>query len=48
MPETIFTQSYSEIIKFKKKHKKIVIKATHGYGGKHIKFIKKNIKKIEL
>ena len=48
MPETIFTQSYSEIIKFKKKHKKIVIKATHGYGGKHIKFIKDTVKKSEI
>ena len=40
MPPTIFTKSFSEIIKFKKKHKKIVIKPTHGYGGNNILFVK--------
>jgi len=49
MPPTIFTKNIDEIEKFKKKYKKIVIKPTHGYGGKNILFINKNLtkKKIE-
>lgn len=41
MPPTIFTKSIDLIFKFKKKHKKIVIKPTHGYGGKNILFVDK-------
>ncbi len=48
MPPTIFTKSIDEIYKFKKKYKKIVIKPTHGFGGKNILFIRKNIKKTEI
>ena len=48
MPPTIFTQSINEIYKFKTKYKKIVIKPTHGYGGKNILFISKNLVKIEI
>ena len=47
MPPTIFTKSIDEIYKFKKKYKKIVIKPTHGYGGKNILFISKNLDKIK-
>ena len=48
MPPTIFTKSINEIQKFLKKYKNIVVKPTHGYGGKNILFIKNNleIKKI--
>ena len=42
MPPTIFTRSIYEIEKFKNKYKKIVIKPTHGYGGKNIFFIDTN------
>ena len=42
MPPTIFTKDIEEIEKFKKKYKKIVIKPTHGYGGKNIFFVTKN------
>ena len=45
MPPTIFTRSINEIEKFKKKHRKIVIKPTHGYGGKNILFVNKNLTK---
>jgi glutathione synthase len=45
MPPTIFTKSIDEVKKFKKKHKKIVIKPTHGYGGKNILFIDKKLSK---
>ena len=48
MPPTIFTKSIDEICKFKSKYKKIVIKPTHGYGGKNILFISKNLAKIEI
>ncbi len=34
MPETIITKNIKQIISFKKKHKKIVIKPIHGYAGK--------------
>tara|TARA_B110000014_G_scaffold247694_1_gene221419 strand:- start:350 stop:1285 length:936 start_codon:yes stop_codon:yes gene_type:complete len=48
MPPTIFTKSADEINKFIKKYKKVVIKPTHGYGGKNILFVNKNIKKIKI
>jgi len=48
MPPTIFTKSIDEIYKFKKKYKKIVIKPTHGYGGKNILFISKNLEKLKI
>ena len=48
MPPTIFTKSIKEIDKFKKKYKKIVIKPTHGYGGKNILFVEKNKKKAKI
>ncbi len=48
MPATIFTKSIEEIYKFKKKYKKIVIKPTHGYGGKNILFVNKSIKKNKI
>jgi len=48
MPPTLFTKSFREIEKFKKKHKKIIIKPTHGYGGKNILFIKKNLIKAKV
>ena len=48
MPPTIFTKSIDEIYKFKKRYKKIVIKPTHGYGGKNILFINKNLKKLKI
>ena len=53
MPNTIFTQNISEIKKFFKKNKQIIIKPIHSFGGNdihllkrfHLKFIKKFIKK---
>ena len=48
MPPTLFTKNFKEIEKFKKKHKKIVIKPTHGYGGKNILFINKNLIKKKI
>jgi len=48
MPPTIFTKSIDEIYKFKKKYKHIVIKPTHGYGGKNILFINKNLIKTKI
>jgi len=48
MPPTLFTKSFNEIEKFKKKHKKIVIKPTHGYGGKNILFINKGLIKEKI
>ena len=48
MPPTIFTKSFDQINKFQKKYKKIVIKPTHGYGGKNILFINKNINKKQI
>jgi len=55
MPPTIFTKNIQEIVNFKKKYKKIVLKPIHGYAGKDILFlndqfylkkIKKYLKKI--
>ena len=48
MPPTIFTKSIEQIEKFKKKYKEIVIKPTHGYGGKNIIFINKELKKSKI
>jgi glutathione synthase len=48
MPATIFTKNINDIYKFKKKYKKIVIKPTHGYGGKNILFVNKSIKKNKI
>ena len=48
MPSTIFTKNIDEIIKFIKKHKKIVIKPTHGYGGKNILFVNQRLKKKKI
>ena len=48
MPPTIFTKNIDEIEKFMKKYKKIVIKPTHGYGGKNILFISKNLVKNQI
>ena len=49
MPPTIFTKNIKEIINFKKKYKKIVLKPIHGYAGKDILFLndKVNLKKIK-
>ena len=49
MPPTIFTKNIKEIINFKKKYKKIVLKPIHGYAGKDILFLndKLNLKKIK-
>ena len=44
MPETIITKNIKQIISFKKKHKKIVIKPIHGYAGKNILFFEKKVK----
>ena len=41
MPPTIFTQNLSEIKKFIKINKKIILKPTHGYGGNHIHLLSK-------
>ena len=43
MPNTIFTKELSEISKFFKKYKKIVLKPIHGYSGNDIIFIKDKI-----
>ena len=48
MPPTIFTKSNDEIEKFKKKYKNIIIKPTHGYGGKNIFFINKSTSKKQI
>ena len=43
MPPTLFTKSFEEVKKFRNKYKKIVIKPTHGFGGKNILFINKSL-----
>ncbi len=48
MPPTLFTKNFEEIVKFTKRYKKIVIKPTHGYGGKNILFINQNLKKNKI
>ena len=41
MPNTIFTQNINEIKNFFKKHKKIIIKPIHSYGGNDIHLLNK-------
>jgi len=41
MPSTIFTRDVSEIKRFIKKHKKIVIKPIHGFSGNNIHLLNK-------
>ena len=48
MPATIFTKSFVEVEKFRKKYKKIVIKPTHGFGGKNIFFIRNHVQKSKV
>lgn len=48
MPPTLFTNNFTEVKKFIKKHKKIVIKPTHGYGGKNIVFLNKKLIKENI
>ena len=48
MPATIFTKSIDVIDQFRKKHKKIVIKPTHGYGGKNVLFIDQRAKRRKI
>ena len=48
MPPTIFTKSVEKIENFKKKYKKVVVKPTHGYGGKNIFFVNKETKKKQI
>ena len=48
MPPTLFTKEIKEIEKFRKKYTNIVIKPTHGYGGKNILFIYKSISKKKI
>ena len=48
MPPTIFTKNINEIEKFKNKYKKIVVKPTHGYGGKNIFLVDKNTNKKKI
>ena len=48
MPPTIFTKSIDEIYQFNKRYKKIVLKPTHGYGGKNILFISKSLEKSKI
>ena len=42
MPETLITREINEIIKFKKKNKKIIIKPLYGNGGEGVFYIKDN------
>ncbi len=44
MPPSIFTANIKEIIKFRNKYKKIVIKPTHGFGGNRILFVNSKTK----
>jgi len=48
MPATIFTRDINVIDKFRKKHKRIVIKPTHGYGGKYILFVDQKSKRRKI
>jgi glutathione synthase len=41
MPNTIFTQNISEIKKFFKKHKKVILKPIHSYSGNDIHLLNK-------
>ncbi len=42
MPETLITRETNEIIKFKNKNKKIIIKPLYGNGGEGVFYIKEN------
>ena len=46
MPDTIFTQNISEIKNFFKKHKKVIIKPIHSYGGNDIHLLNKFNSKV--
>ena len=48
MPPTIFTNNMDEIKKFQNKYKKVVIKPTHGYGGKNIFFVNETTSKNKI
>jgi len=46
MPDTIFTQNINEIKNFFKKHKKVIIKPIHSYGGNDIHLLNKFNSKV--
>ena len=48
MPPTIFSNNMDEIKKFLNKHKKVVIKPTHGYGGKNIFLVNETTSKNKI
>ena len=48
MPPTIFSNNMDEIKKFQNKYKKVVIKPTHGYGGKNIFFVTETTSKNKI
>ena len=48
MPPTIFSNNMDEIKKFLHKHKKVVIKPTHGYGGKNIFLVNETTSKNKI
>ena len=48
MPPTIFTRNINKILKFYKKHKKIVVKPMNGYAGKNIVFLNKRFNKKNI
>ena len=48
MPPTIFSNNMNEIKKFLNKHKKVVIKPTHGYGGKNIFLVNETTSKNKI
>ena len=48
MPPTIFSNNMVEIKKFLNKHKKAVIKPTHGYGGKNIFLVNETTSKNKI
>ena len=48
MPPTIFSNNMDEIKKFQNKYKKVVIKPTHGYGGKNIFFVSETTSKNKI
>ena len=48
MPPTIFSNNMDEIKKFQNKYKKVVIKPTHGYGGKNIFFVNETTSKNKI
>ena len=48
MPPTIFSNNMDEIKKFLNKHKKVVIKPTHGYGGKNIFLVNETTNKNKI